>query len=487
MVKHITIDPVTRLEGHGKIDIFLDDNGNVERAYMVIPELRGFERFCVGRACEEMPALTAKICGVCPTAHSTAAAKALDGLYKIEPAVTGKKIRELAYNTFIFEDHMLHFFFLGGPDFIVGPDSDPSQRNIIGVINKLGLEAGKLVISTRRECRDMLTTLEGRVSYPVNQVPGGVTRGVTEEERKKFLQAAEKAKVLANAALGIFKDIVMKNEFYLSAIKDPAYDQKTYYMGLVDKDNKVNFYDGDIRVVSPDGKEFLKFPARDYLSHIEEHVEPWTYMKFPYLKKIGWKGFVDGPDSGIYRVGPLARLNVSTGFTTPEAHAEYERFVEYFSGKPVHNLFSYHWARLIEALHASERMQELLNDTSITGEDIRNIPVSVPAEGVGVVEAPRGTLYHHYKTDPKGILTDVNLVVATVNNAGAICLAVDKIAKKLITGGNVSEGILNKIETAFRVFDPCFACATHSLPGEMPLILTLHSNDGKIVKTIRRD
>jgi F420-non-reducing hydrogenase large subunit len=487
MVRRITIDPITRLEGHGKIDIFLNDDGDVEKAYFQVPELRGFEKFCIGRLAEEMPKITSQICGVCPTAHSMAATKALDDMYKVEPTLTAKKIRELIYNIFILEDHMLHFFFLGGPDFIVGPDAPASERNILGVIKKVGTEIAGKVIRLRRECRDILNLLGGRVSHPVNGLAGGVSRGISKEERIKIIETAKYSVEFAQFALKLFEDIVLKNKDYLDLAIGDVYKHSTYYMGLVDKNNKVNFYDGDIRVVSPQGKEFAKFPGKDYLKHIEEHVEPWTYVKFPYLKKIGWKGFVDGPDSGIYRVAPLARLNVSDGMATPLAQAEYEKMYSALGGKPAHNTLAYHWARLIEALYAAEHMQELANDETITDPKIRNIPVNTPGEGIGVVEAPRGTLYHHYKADKNGILTDVNLIVATVNNSAAICMSVEKAAKNLIKKGKVTDGLLNMVEMAFRAYDPCFACATHSLPGTMPLIVSLKKLDGTIIDVIRRD
>jgi F420-non-reducing hydrogenase large subunit len=257
-------------------------------------------------------------------------------------------------------------------------------------------------------------------------------------------------------------------------------------MGLVDKNNKVNFYDGDIRVVTPEGQEFAKFKPREYLDHIEERVEPWSYVKFTYLKKIGWKGFIDGIDSGVYRVAPLARLNVSDGMATPLAQAEYEKMYNILGGKPLHNTLAFHWARLVEALYAAERLLELAMDKEITDTNIRNIPTAIPDEGIGIVEAPRGTLIHHYKTDKNGILTEVNLIVATVNNAAAIGMSVEKAAKSLIKEGNVSDGLLNMVEMAFRAYDPCLACATHLLPGDAPFSINIHNAEGGIMQSIRK-
>ena len=486
MVKKITIDPITRLEGHGKIEIFLNEKGNVDKAFFQVPELRGFEKFCEGRMAEEMPRITPKICGVCPTAHHMASGKALDDLYRVDPPPPAKKIRELINSSFMAEDHTLHFFFLGGPDFIVGPQAPAKERNILGVIQKVGLDAGKKVINIRKRLRDIITKQGGRVIHPVCNLPGGISKGVTKEDREEYIQTGKDAVEFAKFSLKAFEDIVLKNKEYVDVIVGDIYKHKTYYMGLVDGDNKVNFYDGDIRVVDPEGKEFAKFKPSEYLDHIEEHVEQWSYVKFPYLKDVGWKGFVDGKDSGVYRVAPLARLNVADGMATPLAQAEYEKLFDTLGGKPAHNTLAYHWARLVELLYATERLLELAQDEEILEPNVRNIPTAVPEEGIGVVEAPRGTLYHNYKTDENGIITDVNLIVATVNNSAAMCMSIEKAARELIKGGKVSDGLLNMVEMAFRAYDPCLACATHSLPGNMPLEIKICNLDGKLIKTLRR-
>ena len=257
-------------------------------------------------------------------------------------------------------------------------------------------------------------------------------------------------------------------------------------MGLVDENNKVNFYDGMIRVVDPNGKEFAKFKAQEYLDHVREHVEPWSYVKFCYLKNVGWKGFTDGEDSGVYRVAPLARLNAADGMATPLAQEAYEKMYETLGGKPVHSTLAFHWARLIEALYASERVLELARDPGLTPSDIVNLPTATPKEGIGVVEAPRGTVFHHYQTDEKGILTKVNLIVATTNNAAPINMSVEKAAKSLIHKGEVSDGLLNMVEMAFRAYDPCHACATHSLPGQMPLEINIYDSNRNIRQKLRR-
>jgi F420-non-reducing hydrogenase large subunit len=257
-------------------------------------------------------------------------------------------------------------------------------------------------------------------------------------------------------------------------------------MGLVDDNNKVNFYDGSVRVVAPTGGEWDRFAAKDYLDYVAEHVEPWSYTKFTYLKPIGWKGFVDGDASGIYSVAPLARLNAADGMATPQAQEAYEEYTQTL-GMPVHHTLANHWARLVELLYASERLQELANHPELAGDDYRRIPTETPSEGIGVIEAPRGTLFHHYKTDERGIVEEANLIVATQNNSARIAMSVEKAAKGAITGGNVDDEILNKIEMAFRAYDPCHACATHTLPGSMPLILNVRRAGGDSMLEIRRD
>ena len=484
MGKRITIDPITRLEGHGKIDIFLDDKGEVERAYLLVPEFKAFEKFCEGRLAEEMPTLTAKICGVCPTAHHTASSKALDDLFKVDPPVAAKKIRELMYNAFMFEDHLLHFYFLAGPDFIVGPDAPKSERNIFGVVNKLGVEIAEKVIDIRKRMRGLNAKISGSSLYPVCGLPGGVSKALAEEDLADIKSVTKDAVEFAKFTLKIFDDAVLKNKKYIDLMTSNIYYHKTYYMGMVDKNNKVNFYDGKIRVVDPNGKEFIKFEAKDYLKHLEERVEPWSYLKILYLKNIGWKGFVDGQVSGVYRVAPLGRLNASDGMATPLAQAEYERMFDTLGGKPVHNTLAYHWARLIEVLYAAERMNELVRDKELTSPKVRNIPDQVPEEGIGVCEAPRGTLFHHYKTDVKGILQKVNLLVASQNNAAAICMSIEKAARGLIKNGKVSDGILNMIEMAFRAYDPCLACATHCISGKKPVIVNIFNQNRKLIKQI---
>ena len=333
-MERITIDPVTRLEGHGKIEIFLDPDGEVANAYFQIPELRGFERFCVGRPVEEMPTLTNRICGVCPEAHHMAAAKAADAVYHVDPPRTAKLLRELLYSAFYVTDHTTHFYALGGPDFVVGPDAPAAERNILGVLAKVGMEVGGKVIQARKQGHNVIEMIGGRKIHPATAVPGGMTKGITEEQRAEIEKIGRWAIEFAQFSLGIFDQIVLGNDAYKEMVLSDGYTHRTYYMGLVDPNNKVNFYDGQVSIMSPDGERVGTYAPAEYRDWIAEHVEPWTYLKFPYLKKVGWKGFVDGADSGVYCATPLSRLNTAEGMATPLAQAAYERFYDTLAPKP---------------------------------------------------------------------------------------------------------------------------------------------------------
>jgi len=484
-MKEIIIDPITRLEGHGKITIFLNDEGNVENAYLQIPELRGFERFCEGRRAEDLPIITTRICGVCPVAHHMAGAKACDAAFNVEPTESAKKLRELEYCGYFIYDHILHFYFLGGPDFVVGPDAPPAKRNILGVIEKAGLEIGKEVIKHRAYGQRITAIIGGRATHPVTALPGGIAKALSEEDRQEIEEMVRSCVEFAKFSLKLFDDIVLKNMDYVNLIKSEPYTLRTYYMGTVDKNNKVNLYDGDVRVVNTQGNEFVKFAPSEYLDVIEEHVEPWTYVKLPYLKKLGWKGLVDGSESGVYRVGPLGRLNAADGMATPMAQAEYEMMYKTLGGKPVHATLAFHWARLIELMYAAERALELVTDPDITGKDIKN-KLGKPGEGVGIVEAARGTLIHHYILDENALAKKVNLIVATTHNAPGICMSIKNAAKGLIRNGNVNDGLLNKVEMAFRAYDPCFACATHFAIGQMPLEVEIYDKKKKLLNKLSR-
>jgi F420-non-reducing hydrogenase large subunit len=491
-MKRVTIDPITRLEGHGKIEIFLNDEGDVANAYFQIPELRGFEQFCVGRPAEEMPRITNRICGVCPEAHHMAATKALDALFHVEPAPVVEKLRELFYSAFYVTDHTTHFYALGAPDFVLGPDAPPAERNILGIVHKVGVDIGRQVIDTRIRNHQVIKMLGGRGVHPVAGLPGGWSRSLTPEMLPEIKEIAAKNVEFALFSLQLFEDVVLSNSGYVEMIQSDAYTDRTYYMGMVDYNNYVNFYDGLIRVVDPDGAEFVKYPAEDYAQHIAERVEPWTYLKFPYLKGVGWNGFTDGKDSGVYCATPLSRLNAADGMATPRAQEAFEKMYETLGSKrtngryqPVHFRLAAHWARLVELLYAAERMQELADDPEITDPNVRPVVTNTPDEGIGCVEAPRGTLTHHYQTDENGILTKVNLIVGTTNNYAAMAMSVKKAAQSLIQKGTpITEGLLNRVEMAFRPYDPCMSCATHSLPGQMPLEVNIRDASGEVIMTL---
>ena len=485
-MKTVTIDPITRLEGHGKISIFLNDKGNVENAYLQIPELRGFERFAQGRRAEDMPQITSRICGVCPVAHHFAATKALDRAFNVDPPSAAKKLRELMYMGYYIYDHTLHFYYLGGPDFVVGPDAPAAKRNVIGVIEKVGVEIGKEVIKHRAYGQKITAILGGKATHPVCGLPGGISKGLNKEEVGDIKKMVDSCIGFAKFSLKLFDDIVLANKKYVDLILSDPYQLATYNMGLVDKNNKSNFYDGLIRVTDQQGNEHAKFDVDDYTKYVEERVEEWTYIKFPYLKSVGWNGFTDGKESGIYRVGPLGRLNASEGMATPLADKEYKRFYETLGGKSVNSTLAFHWARLIELLYATERAKVLINDPEITSQKIRN-PVGEPGEGIGVTEAARGTLIHHYKLDKDGLIDKANLIVATTNNSGAINMSIRDAAKGVIKNDNVDDGILNLVEMAFRAYDPCFACATHTLPGGMPMEVNIYDHNKKLYKSLKQN
>jgi F420-non-reducing hydrogenase large subunit len=414
-----------------------------------------------------------------------ASCKATDAVYHVDPPSAAKKLRELFYCAHMLHSHIAHFYALAAPDFVLGPTSDPAARNILGVVAKVGLQIGGEVIKHRAYAQDIQAVIGGKATHPVFGLPGGISKPITEEERVDFEEKAKSEVEFAKFSLKLFNDVVLANKEYLELITGDIYTMKSYYMGLVDSNNKVNFYDGDVRVVDPEGKEVAKFKPADYLEYIAEHVEPWSYLKLPFLKKVGWKGFVEGKDSGVYRVSPLARLNAADGMATPLAQAEYEKMYQTLGGKPVHATLAFHWARLIELLYAAERLLELCQDSEITSPDVRTIPIATPDEGVGIVEAPRGTLIHHYQTDEKGIVQKVNLIVATAHNYPAMEMSIKKAAQGVIKKGkDVSEGLLNMVEMAFRAYDPCMACATHNLPGQMPMEVLIRDSQGNVVQRL---
>lgn len=486
-MQKIEINPITRLEGHGKIAIFLDDKGDVDNAFFQTVEFRGYEKFLQGMPIEEVPRTVSTVCGVCRAVHFMASTKASDGVYGVTPPPTGRKLRELFFNAHYVEDHAVILYALGFPDFVVGPEANPAVRNVVGLIQAVGKDVGKLVLTKRQKALRIFELLGGKPNHPVSGLPGGWSRAISEDERKQIAEWSKELVELGELTLKVFDDVVLKNEKYLSLVTGPVYEVEVGYMGSVDDQGRIAYYDGTQKVIDAKGNLVGTFTGKQYLDFISERVQPWTYLKFPYQKKLGgWDGIKEGPDTNIYAVGPLARFNVAKGMDTPKAQAHYERFMATLGGKPVHKVLAYHWARAIELLNAAEKCVELAKDPEITGKETWTKPTSCTGEGVGIIEAPRGTLIHHYQTDDKGIVTGANLIVATTHNNAPINLAIKKAAKHFIKGGKVSEGALNHIEMAFRPYDLCLACATHAVTvAGIPLEVEIIDADGRPCRTLR--
>jgi len=486
MSRKISIDPITRLEGHGKIEIFLDDSGAVEDCYFQIPELRGFERFVVGRPIEELPRLVTRICGVCPASHHMASAKAVDGCFGGEVAPLAVKLRRMYYNAHYIHSHIAHFYALAAPDFVLGPDADPAIRNVLGVVGKVGLEIGGAVIASRGKAQEIQRIIGGRSTQDIWCIPGGVAKGLRTEELEQIRPMVAELYDFTQFSLQLFRDVVLGNPTYLDIIANGPYTLDVHNMGLVDERNAVDFYDGQVRVVDFEGEEICRYEPHQYADYVAEHVEPWSYLKFPYLKQRGWNGFVEGIDTSIYCATPLARLNVADRMATPKAQEGFEEMFSTLGAHPSRMLLAQHWARLVEMVQNAETLQLYCDDPEITGDAFRVIPQQVTGEGFGIVEAMRGTLTHHYTCDENAICTSANLIVGTTNNNAPIQMVTRKVAETLIKPGtDPDQGILNMIEMAFRAFDPCYSCATHSLPGQMPLRVTVRRG-GKVTHDFRR-
>lgn len=470
MVKQIQVKPVSRIEGHAQITIDVDDSGKATDARLNIMEVRGFEKFLQGRPVEEAPRIVTQICGICPVSHHLAAAKAVDDNFGVKTAPTAHLLRELMQYGQYIHSHALHFYFLAAPDFVFTPDGDPKQRNVFGVIGANPALATEAVMF-RKIGQQIVEATAGRSINPVTSVPGGITKGLTQADVDRLLPMAKQAVVYSQNALKLAKPIFNQ---YLDAIKILG-EAPSMHMGLV-KNGNLELYDGVLRLQGKDGATIKEFDPRDYLQYIAEYVYPHSYMKAPYWKEMGW-------ENGMYRVSPLSRINVCDKISTPLAQAELEEFRKAF-GRPAQLTLLYHYARLIELLYSSERAVEMLSDKSITGKELR-VPVKArAATGVGVIEAPRGTLIHDYDTDDKGMITRANIIVATAHNNKAINLGLKNTAQKIINTATPSEGILNRMEMVIRAYDPCFSCATHSVAGKMPLEVVINRPEGKQV--IRR-
>lgn len=495
-MKRLSIDPITRIEGPGRVDIFLDESGKVAEAYFIVPELRAFEQLCVGRPVEEMPSLTSRICGLCPEAHQMAAAKALDHIFAVQPPPAVRAIRELLYCAFVASNHATHFFALAGPDFLLDEDVAASERTLFGVLRRLGPEMAQRVLDHRVRNHRVIEMLGGRRIHPVAVLPGGWSRPVTEETREEIRGVARDNVQFAADCLRLYEEMVLENPVHRQLLADETFIQRTYSMGTVDEQGRLQLMDGLLGVMDPDGSEITKFPASAYAAHISERVEPWTFVKLPHLKSPGWVGLQDGGSSGVYTVGPLARLNIAKSIATPRAQAAYERLYDTLGERtedgrrrPIHNRLAIHWARLVEQQYVAERMEELASAHELTDTEttVRVPPVPVVGEAVGCVEAPRGTLIHHYRTDSRGIVTSVNLIVATTANHAAIALSVTAAARALITGGAIiDDGLVNRIEMAIRTHDPCLSCATHTQGGGTSLEIVVRGRGGTPLTIMQR-
>ena len=478
MGQKITIEPVTRVEGHGKVTIHLDDKGNVKQTRLHIVEFRGFERFVQGRPYWEAPVLVQRLCGICPVSHHLAAAKALDVIVGAGTGEgltpTGEKMRRLMHYGQMFQSHALHFFHLASPDLLFGIDADPAIRNVIGVAMKhkdLAVQG----VMMRKFGQEIIRATAGKKIHGTGAIPGGINKNLSIEERDSFLKGDDPMNIdkmidWAQAAVDFFKDYHKKNKDLI----DNFATFPSSHLSLVRKDGAMDLYHGVLRAIDADGKKILDdVDYQDYLEYIDEEVRPWSYMKFPYLYKMG-------PETGWYRVGPLARCNTADFIPTPMAQKEFEIFKNYTNGKPNNMSMHMHWARLIELLHSGEMIRELLNDPDLQKTDLVTKGTKVK-KGVGLIEAPRGTLFHHYEINDKDQIELANLIVSTTNNNEPMNQAVNKVAVEYMTGQKeITEGMMNAVEVAIRAYDPCLSCATHAL-GQMPLEITLYDANNQLI------
>ncbi len=472
MGRKIAIEPVTRIEGHARVTVHLDDGGQVEHAYMHVDQFRGFEKFSEGRLYYEMPVITPRICGICPVSHHLASAKACDALVGAEPPRPATLLRRLLHKGQLIQSHSMHFFHLASPDLLLGFDADPAVRNVAGLLEvnpDLALKAVKL----RKYGQEIIERVGGRRIHMHWAVPGGVSAPLSQEDRDYILSQVDEMTGYIQEGIEIAKDWLEANQDLVANFANFP----SNYLGMVN-DGALEVYDGPVRLVDEDGELLEEFDGRDYLDYIEERVEDWTYLKFPYYKEMGWP-------EGTYRVAPLGRLNVADRISTPLANEEFLAFKALSDG-PVEPSLYYHYARLIEALYCIERVQELCEDEDILSQDILNTRVDMQEEGVGVIEAPRGTLWHHYWVDDNGVIQRANLIVATGNNNWAMNKSVEMVAKAFVDGNDLTEGMLNRVEAAIRCYDPCLSCSTHAL-GQMPMVIDVLDTEGEQVKQFRRD
>lgn len=472
--RRVIISPVTRIEGHAKITIQLDDGQNVASALFHVNEFRGFEKFCEGRMYTEMPVISPRICGICPVSHSIASVKACEMIQGITPTYTANLLRRLIHIGQNISSHALSFFHLSSPDFLLGYDSDPAKRNIIGVAEKYPNIALR-GIRLRKFGQEISERISGKKIHISGIVPGGMLYQLMEENRMALLNWVNEAKETVQLGISIITRFHDDNFHLVNTFATSP----TMYLGTVGAKGEHELYDGRLRFIDAEGKVLQdQLDPAHYLEFIAERSVDWSYLKYPYYKPLGYT-------DGIYRVGPLARLNVASQMKTPLAQKEFQNFKSINSRKPVHGTFYYHYARLIEALGSVEEAEVILNDPQITSANIRNHGTWNQAEGVGSSEAPRGTLFHHYITDPSGKLTKVNLLIATGQNNPSMNRSITDVAKQYVHGSKIEEGMLNRVESAIRCYDPCLSCSTHAV-GTMPMKIEIKNTSGEIIQTIER-
>lgn len=475
MTKTIVIDPITRIEGHAKISIYLDDAGDVSDARFHVVEYRGFEKFCEGRPFTEMAGITARICGICPVSHLLASAKTGDKILAVKVPVAAAKLRRLMNLGQITQSHALSFFHLSSPDFLLGWDSDPAKRNVFGLI-AADPDLARAGIRLRQFGQTVIELLGARKIHAAWTVPGGVRSPLSESGRQWICDRLPEAFATTNLALGLFKNLID------SQLQDEVKVFGAFpslFMGLVGEDGRWEHYDGHIRFTDSQGNIVADHLSEDnYQDYLGEAVENWSYLKFPYYKPLGYP-------NGIYRVGPLARLNICSQIGTEAADRELQEFRDRAGGVPTSSFF-YHYARLIEILAALEQIQLLMDDPDIVSERVRAQGGVNQLEAIGVSEAPRGTLFHHYQVDEDGLIRKVNLIIATGHNNLAMNQTITQIAKQYVHGPDIPEGMLNRVEAGIRCYDPCLSCSTHAA-GQMPLHIQLVAADGSVLKDVYRN
>jgi NAD-reducing hydrogenase large subunit len=468
-LKRIVIEPVTRVEGHGKVTILLDEQNQVQQSRLHIVEFRGFERFIQGRPFWEVPVLVQRLCGICPVSHHLAAAKAMDrivGGEKLTP--TAEKMRRLMHYGQMFQSHALHFFHLVSPDLLFGFDADPAIRNVIGVAAKYP-ELAVQGVMMRKYGQEIIKRTAGKKIHGTGAIPGGVNKNLSIAERDELLKDLEQMLTWSRGALKIARDYTVQHLDKLA----PFGSFDSNHLSLIRQDGALDLYHGGLRAITADGQKiFDHVDYQKYCEYIAEEVRSWSYMKFPFIKSLG-------PEQGWYRVGPLARINTADFIDTPEAEAARKEFMAVTKNKPNNISMAYHWTRMIELLHSIEKIRGLLHDQDLQGKDL---VVRGPRreEAVGLIEAPRGTLFHHYKVNKDDQVVMANLIVSTTNNNEPMNRAVQKVARDHLSGVKLTEGLLNHIEVAIRAYDPCLSCATHTL-GQMPLVVELVDCEGNVI------